>query len=169
MLCIVCICKTDLNFIFPEYIKNEENLKQIIFHSLLEIQQIVRVTSNQQHLVNLANKLVNLQEELQDPNKSIDAVLPPATNMNTKGRKKDTKRLDILVEIVRKEDEAKAAKKRKDEKLDEKKKRKLENAEQNAAKKMKLSSVIHINTCLSNSKETNQYDTVLRDNTLKSE
>lgn len=100
--------------------KNEENLKQVIFHSLLEINQIVQAMSNQQHLVNLANKLVDLQEELQDPKKSIKSILPPITNTNTKGRKKNTKRLDILVEIVRKEDEAKAAKAKKAEKEAEK-------------------------------------------------
>lgn len=164
--------------------KNEENLKQVIFHSLLEINQIVQAMSNQQHLVNLANKLVDLQEELQDPKKSIKSILPPITNTNTKGRKKNTKRLDILVEIVRKEDEAKAAKAKKAEKeaeknikiMQKKEKRKVEETEKEV-EKLKIPKKIKIEATLKmpiknhhlTPTTNNQYESLLRDHKLKDE
>lgn len=105
------------------FAENATNLKRIIHSTLIDINNISTRMENQQQLVDLANSLVDLKETLIDPEKNIAKILPPALNTNTKGRRKGTKRLEILKEIVKKEQEAKMAKDKK-EKINQEKKQK---------------------------------------------
>lgn len=118
------------------FVENSVNLKRIIHSTLIDINNISVRIENQQQLVELANSLVDLKEMLIDPKNNISKILPPALNTNTKGRKKGTKRLEILQEIVKKEQEAKMAKEKKD-KINQEKKQKLQEKQEKQQEKQK--------------------------------
>lgn len=115
-------------------LENAANLRRVINSTLVDINNISIRLQNQQQLVDLANKLIDLKEDLTAPKNNIENILPPARNTNTKGRRKGTKRLESLREIVQKEQEAKIAKEKKKERNEEKKQKQLERIEEKKRK-----------------------------------
>ncbi|KAG2228382.1 hypothetical protein INT48_008310, partial [Thamnidium elegans] len=112
----------------------DSDIEEDIDVTLVDINNISIRLQNQQQLVDLANKLLDLKDYLIDPKNSIIKILPPAFNTNTKGRRKGTKRLESLREIVQKEQEAKIAKEKKKEQNEEKKHKQVEKIEEKKKK-----------------------------------
>lgn len=67
-----------------------------------------------------------MKEKLLGPNFKLENILPPTINLNTKGRKPNTKRLSSAVEIYENDMKKRDAKKIRTEKAAEKRQDKLE-------------------------------------------
>jgi hypothetical protein len=76
---------------------------------------------SQQHQVEILKELTDLKEKLLGPKFNLEKVLPPKTNLKTKGRKPNTKRLASAFEIYEEDLKKRDAKKNQNRKSRRKK------------------------------------------------
>ncbi|ORE01290.1 hypothetical protein BCV72DRAFT_246054 [Rhizopus microsporus var. microsporus] len=120
-------CKEENNDAQPvDYqAENEQlipDLHVYINSALTVIQAITRSMFCQQHLIDALKELTDLKEKLLGPKYKLENILPPPTNANNKGRKPNTKRLAIALEIYEEDKKKREAKRMKIEKEEQRRK-----------------------------------------------
>ncbi|ORE06290.1 hypothetical protein BCV72DRAFT_262825 [Rhizopus microsporus var. microsporus] len=98
------------------------DLHVYINDALTDIQTITMTMFCQQHLIDALKELTDLKEKLLGPKYKLENILPPPTNANNKGRKPNTKKLVIALEIYEEDKKKREAKRMKIEKEEQRRK-----------------------------------------------
>ncbi|RCH99075.1 hypothetical protein CU097_006060, partial [Rhizopus azygosporus] len=106
----------------PVDVQAEKCLHVYINNALTDIQAITTAMFCRQHHIDALKELTDLKEKLLGPSYKLGSILPPSTNANNKGRKTNTKRIAVALEIYEEDKKKREAKRMKVEKEEQRRK-----------------------------------------------